>query len=912
MKLILFLPALLFTLQSLTAQVSVNNLRCEMLVDPLIVTSATPDLSWKIEGKERGIMQQAYEILVASDAAKLAANEADLWQSGKINSDASLYVKYAGKPTSVNGTCYWKVKVYTNKGESDWSKPAKWGTGLRYYKDWGRWIGFDRYFLWDNEASGRLSARYFRKEIAVNKKVKKATAYIMGLGLYELSIDGKKIGDDVLAPAPTDYTQNVKYNALDITENLQQGKHAIGVVLGNGRFYAMRRAKPYKIKTFGFPKLLMSVVITYTDGSSATIRTDDTWKGTADGPITANNEYDGEEYDAQKEMTGWDKPGFNESKWLKAEYVQEPGGTYEAQLNENMKVMKDLVPVAITKRPGDKYIIDLGQNIAGWVKMKVAGKKGQKVILRFAESLQENGELFTANLRDAKCTDVYILKGEGTEIWEPKFTYHGFRYVEVSGFPGVPTKENFTGRLVYDDIANAGSFESSNPLLNQIYKNAWWAIASNYKGMPVDCPQRNERQPWLGDRSIGSYGESFLFDNGRIYTKWLEDIRYAQKADGAIPDVAPAFWRYYSDNMTWPSSLLLIADMLYHQTGDTAVIRNNYPAMKKWLQYMSQQYLNADGILTKDSYGDWCIPPITAEAGRGVNADQKFPSALIATAYYYHMNNLMIRFSKLTGNAADTTIFLEQAQKAKLAFHKKYYHEEGYYGENTLTDNLLPVYFGMVPADCKEKVWKQLAHIVEVTNNGHLSCGLVGIQWLMRGLTEIGRADLAYKVATQKTYPSWGYMIENGATAIWELWNGNTAAPNMNSQNHVMMLGDLFIWYYECLAGIKSDDKLTGFKKIIMKPKRIDDLKSVNATYNTPYGWVKSDWKIQGKNFLWNITVPANTTAVVYLPAEEGAKVFEAGKQLKGDEAGVLSIKPIKGRVILELGSGDYSFEVKN
>ncbi|RXK87456.1 alpha-rhamnosidase [Filimonas effusa] len=909
-----FLASILFLLPLLTvkAQINLRNLRCEMLVNPLSVTAENPRLSWEIVGKERGLKQEAYEILVASDPAKLAAGEGDLWNSGKVETDNSVYIAYQGKRLASNKACYWKVRVYTNKGLTEWSGPAQWGTGLRYYKDWeGRWIGFDRLFPWENAAASRLSARYFRKEFAVAKQVKSATAYIMGLGLYELSIDGKKVGDQVLAPAPTDYTKNIKYNTFDVTEQLKQGQHAIGVVLGNGRFYAMRQTKAYKNNSFGYPKLMFQLIITYTDGSRAVIKTDDSWKGTADGPIRTNNEYDGEEYDAQKEMKGWDKAGFDDKSWLKAEFVQEPGGRYEAQMNENMKVMKDLTPVAIIKKGGDRYIVDLGQNMAGWVKLQVKGKKGQKVTLRFAESLQDNGEIFTTNLRDAKATDIYTLKGEGMESWEPRFTYHGFRYIEVSGYPGTLSKNDITGRLVYDDIATVSTFESSNAVLNQIYKNSWWAIASNYKGMPIDCPQRNERQPWLGDRAMVAYSESFLFDNARLYTKWLDDIKYAQKPDGAIPDVAPAFWRYYSDNMTWPGTYLMVAEMLYNQTGDVALLKDHYPSMKKWLQYMKDRYMTEDGIVTKDSYGDWCVPPVTAEAGKGVNADQKHPSQLISTAYYYHFMQVMMRFCKITGNEQDSTQFAQLAEKVKQGFNSKFYHEEGYYGDNTLTDNLLPVCFKMIDPANKNKVWKNLAYIVEVTNKGHLSTGVVGTQWLMYGLTEIGKAELAYGMATQKTYPSLGYMIENGATSIWELWNGNTAAPKMNSQNHVMMLGDLFIWYFEHLAAIRADARETGFKKVIMKPKRMGDLSAVNATYRSNYGEVKSDWKQVGASFFWNITVPPNTTAVVYLPVAPGEKVYEAGKLVTGKEEGILSTKPITGRLVLNVGSGNYSFEVK-
>ncbi len=889
------------------AAVSLQNLRVEMLVNPVGIDMEQPALSWEIKSYDRGVEQLSYQVIVSSTPEGLASGNGDLWNSAKVNSDKSIHVKYAGRLLKSGMTAYWKVKVWTNKGESDWSAVASWSKGLSQYKDWtGRWIGFDKYFPWDEEKSAKLSARYFRKEFAISKQVKSATASIIGLGLYELYIDGKKIGDQVLAPAPTDYTQNVKYNTFNVTSQMQAGKHAIGVILGNGRFFEMRQTKAYKQKTFGFPKLLMQINISYTDGSSETIKTDQSWKGTADGPILANNEYDGEEYDARKEMQGWNKAGFDDKNWLVPEYVQEPGGAYEAQMNQFMKVMQDITAQSITKR-GDKYIIDFGQNMAGWVKFRVKGTKGRKVTLRFAESLQPDGSIFVTNLRDAKSTDTYILRGEGVEEWEPRFIYHGFRYIEVDGYPGTPVKADFTARLVYDDMQTVGTFESSNALLNQIYRNSWWGIASNYKGMPVDCPQRNERQPWLGDRSTGAYGESFLFDNTALYKKWLEDIRYAQKADGAIPDVAPAFWRYYSDNMTWPGTLLMVADMLHKQTGDTEVLKEYYPAMKKWLEYMESRYLNEQGILTKDSYGDWCAPPVTAEAGRGVNADQKHPSALIATAYYFYYLNMLNRFASQTGNVADTASFAKRSAAAKIAFNKKYYNQGGYYGENTLTDNLLALAFGLVQNEDLKKVQNQIVQIIEVKNNGHLSTGLIGTQWLMRTLSDMGRADLAYRIATQKTYPSWGYMIENGATAIWELWNGNTANPKMNSQNHVMMLGDLMIWYYENLLGIRADDADPGFKTIVMKPEMINGLSSAKGSYRSPYGIVKSDWKKSGKSFDWKITIPANTKAVVYVPASSVDQVKENKKKISSS-AGLRFIKMERNRAVFEAGSGEYLF----
>jgi alpha-L-rhamnosidase len=910
-KRFILLSLLFFGFCSIKAEVlKVTALKVAQLVNPLGIDEKQPFLSWQIVSEKRGVTQEAYQILVASSEVKLANNEGDLWNSGKVNSSESIHVKYNGKELKSRTKCYWKVKIWTNVGECEWSQINFWTMGLLYYKDWPKgWIGFDRAFPWDNiETDSRLSARYFRKEFQSTKVIQSATASIVGLGLYELFINGKKVGDDVLAPSPTDYHKNIKANTYDVTSYIQNGKNAVGVVLGNGRFFAMRQdEKPYKIKTFGFPKMLLNIHIVYSDGSAVIIDSDNTWKGTADGPIRANNEYDGEEYDATKAFIGWEKSGFDDSKWHQAEYVQEPIGAIESQMNENMRVMKKLQPVSIKKLSGERYILDMGQNMVGWLQLNIKGLKGQQIKLRFAESLQDNGELFTANLRAAKNTDLYTLNGGENETWEPKFVYRGFRYVELSGYTYQPKLDDFVGKMIYDNIQTVGTFESSNVLINQIFKNAWWGIAGNYKGIPLDCPQRNERMPWLGDRGTVAHGENFVFDNERIYTKWLEDIRNAQKEDGAIPDVAPAFWRYYSDNMTWAGTIVLITDMLYQQTGNVQIVKDNYPAIKKWLSYMEERYLQ-DDILTKDSYGDWCAPPITIEAGRGKSADKKYPSELISTAYFYHYLQLMMKFSKVMGNETDFAKFDSLSAKVRDAFNKKYYHEKGFYGDHQLTNNIIALYFGIVPKAETDKVFKNIVYTVEVINKGHLSNGLVGVQWLMRCLNDYGRPDLAYSIATQKTYPSWGYMIENGASTIWELWNGNTADPKMSSQNHVIMLGDLLIWYYENLAGIKAGTP--GFKKIIMKPEIIEGLKNVNASFQSPYGEISSSWKKDKKQFDWEITIPANTNAEVYLPVLNQQSIKESGREIT-NVADIKFIRQEGNKMIYSLNSGHYSFQIK-
>ncbi|MNX10121.1 Bacterial alpha-L-rhamnosidase [compost metagenome] len=898
---------LLLPFQKLAAQVSLQNLKCEMLVNPLGIDVTQPRLSWEILSSKRNVTQKAYQVLVASTDEKLAQNEGDLWNSGKVNNEESIHIKYNGQALNSRMRCYWKVKTWTTAGESEWSDTNSWTMGLLNYKDWPKgWIGFDRAFPWDNtKTDSRLSARYFRKEFQSTKKVKYATASIIGLGLYQLYLNGKKVGEEVLTPSPTDYNKNVKYNTYDVTSYLQEGKNAVGAVLGNGRFFAMRQnEKPYKIKTFGFPKMLLNIRIVYSDGSMANIDTDDSWKGTADGPIRANNEYDGEEYDATKEAIGWNKAGFDDSKWLKAEFVQEPSGTIEAQMNENMRVMNTLKPLSVKAIPGGRYLLDMGQNMVGWLQIKVKGQKDKQIKLRFAESLQENGELFTANLRNAKCTDLYTFKGNEPELWEPTFAYRGFRYVEISGLNYTPSVNDFTGKMIYDKMNTVGTFETSNALTNQIFKNAWWGIAGNYKGIPIDCPQRNERMPWLGDRGAVAHGENFLFDNGKFYAKWLQDIRNAQKEDGAIPDVAPAFWRYYSDNMSWPGSIVLITEMLYKQTGDVNAVTDNYPAIKKWLRYMQERYMK-DYILTKDSYGDWCMPPVTIEAGRGKSADKKYPSELISAAYYYHFTQLMMKFSQISRNDSDYKEFKALGDKIKAAFNQKFYNEKGFYASNNLTDNIIPLYFGMVPEANINQVFKNIVYTVEVTNKGHLSNGLVGVQWLMRCLNDYGRPDLAYTIATQKTYPGWGYMIDNGATTIWELWNGNTADPKMNSQNHVMMLGDLLIWYYENLAGIKAESP--AFKKITMKPEMINGLDQVTAGYHSAYGLIKSSYSKTDNKFNWKVSIPANTTATLYIPAKNKSAVTES----LGSIRDIKFIKLEKDRAIYEVGSGDYEFVVE-
>lgn len=895
------------------AGIRVHSMKCEMLENPEGIGTDAPRLSWNISSDMRNIRQEAYRVLVASSKTLLEKDSADLWDSGKQQGSVSTGIHYGGKSLESGTMAYWKVKVWPDKGPGNWSRVNTWSMGLLYQNQWqGRWIGFNRAFPGDREEMfSRLSARYFRKEFTVDpgKEVQRATVHIMGLGLYELYLNGNRPGRQVHSPAPTDYTRNIKYNTFDVSAWLTPGKNALGVVLGNGRYYTMRQKyKAYKIKDFGYPKLLLNLVIRYADGSTEVIRTDDSWMGTADGPIRSNNEYDGEIYDARKEFPGWNLPGFDEIGWLPAEYVQEPGGAYEAQMNENMAVMDTLVPVSMDEIQPGLFILDMGQNMVGWLKMRVQGERGTTIRMRFGESLNPDGTLFTENLRDALATDYYTFSGNGMEEWQPSFVYHGFRYAEISGYPGTPDPGDFAGMVVYDNIPLTGSFHSSDTLLNRIFQNAFWSIAGNYKGMPVDCPQRDERQPWLGDRTTVAYGESFLFDHSRLYAKWLDDIMYAQRGDGSIPDVAPPYFRYYSDNMTWAGTYLMVADMLYRQFGDLESLKKHYPHMKKWLQYMRERYL-VDGIMIKDSYGDWCAPPRTIEEGQGMSGNVKRPSRLISTAYYFHYLVLMQEFAALTGHSEDVPVFRDQAQQAREAFNREFLSDNRrFYGDNTLTDNILPLGMGIVPGQLRDTILERVTGIIEGYGD-HLSSGVVGVQWLMRTLSRNGYGDMALRVATQTTYPSWGYMIENGATTIWELWNGNTAAPDMNSQNHVMLLGDLLIWYFEDLAGIRTHPDVPAFNKLLMDPAFPGGLQHVDVSYRSIHGTITSSWTVHPDSLTWTIGIPANTTAEVHLPGPDPQKITESGGSLK-DAEGILLVRKAGEKVIVEIGSGRYHFTV--
>ena len=911
-----FLIVLFFFVTSCGEKADLNNLlhpvklRCEKLVDPIGIDIVKPRLSWMSESRQRLQKQSSYRVIVASTTENLETEIGDLWDSGKVDSDQSINIIYKGKALTSEITSYWKVKLWDNSGiASFWSLPAHWTMGLISKSDWnGKWIGIDRAVGNDdpNNEFTRLSARMARKDFKISKKVKSATAYICGLGLFEFYLNGEKIGNQVLSPALSEYSKRAYYLAFDVTNNLHENDNTVGIILGNGRYFSPRGPNSSS-NNYGFPKFILQLNVEYADGSKENIVSDSSWKITTEGPIVANNEYDGEEYDANKEIPGWNETGFDDSEWLRANIVSPGSPELYAQMIEPIRVKEIINPVSEEEISPGVYVFDMGQNMVGWISLTVQGKKDSVIKMRFAENINPDGSLNLANLRTAKVTDIYTLKGINTEVFEPRFTYHGFRYVEVKGFPCKPDLSAIKGKVIYDDIETTGTFTTSSKTINTIFKNAYWGIRGNYRSIPTDCPQRDERQGWLGDRAMGSKGESFIFDNSNLYAKWMQDINDAQRDNGSIPDVAPTYWTNYSNNVTWPGAYLIISNMLYDQYSDIEPIRKHYESFRKWILYMKTKYLR-DGILIKDSYGDWCMPPESLYLIHSNDPKRCTSGEILGTTYFYHMLTLMQRFAKLLNKPVDEEEYKKLASVIYESYNKQFYNKSlKCYGNNTVTANLLSLAFEFVPDDQVEGVFNNIVEKSLGDFNGHISTGLVGTQWIMRTLTKYGRPDIAYNLATNEDYPSWGYMAKNGATTIWELWNGNTADPAMNSGNHVMLLGDLLIWFYENLAGICSDPKIPGFKHIIMDPVITGDLKFVKATYQSVYGLVASAWNIKDGKFIWEISIPPNTTATVYIPAKSENDVKE-GRKKASDVKGVRYQRVENGKTIYEIGSGDYRF----
>ena len=902
------------------------------------LATAEPRFSWQYASEINNVVQVDYRIIVASSEEKARKGIGDLWDSKKVDTNQMLYIPYEGTTLKSRDRCWWKV--FTTVTYGDKGRKMSLESDVQYFEisllspnDWhAHWIGRD---YEDDHVEGHtaIAARYVRTEFPLDKTyIERARLYISGLGSYSAYINGVEVApDELLKPALSDYTRRIYFNAYDVTNLLRFGDlNAVGVILEGGRFTTVRHDSTHwewcgitHAAHYGLPQLLMQLEVTYKDGTTDTIVSGDGWKITNRGPIRKSNEFDGETYDARFDLGTWTLPHYDDSQWEdvvvdydrqnmycediynprhRADKGEWPVASLQSftshllpltfqrpdpmqllapQPNPNIKVQQSLLPINIFRK-GDKWIVDMGQNMVGVLEVKgerLKVKEGDTITFRYAETLNPDSTLYTANLRSAECTDRFIASA----IFQPstfnfQFTYHGFRYVEITGLRKAPKLDDFRGLVLYDAMPMTGSFECSNDIINAVYRNATWGIRGNYRSMPTDCPQRDERMGWTGDRTTGCYGESYIFDNHRLYAKWLQDLADCQFENGALSDVAPAYWRNYTDNMTWPGVFITAANMLLTRYGDLRPVQQHYDPMKRWMLHMKKYYLK-DGILIRDTYGDWCVPPESPELIHTRDTNRMTWPANLSTPYYYLYCKLMKGFAARIGRDADTTYFQNEMDFVRSAYNARYLDTlTGCYSHNSVTGNLLPLAFGMVPKGLKEKVFGNIIDKTEGEFGGHVSTGVVGIQHLMTTLTNFGRGDLALKIATDTTYPSWGYMVKKGATTIWELWNGDTGDPSMNSGNHVMLLGDLIPWYYSYLSGIRGYD---GYSRIILKPHPLDGLDYVNCAYNSVSGRIESNWRRKGDRFEWDILIPPNTTAEVYLPTKDGyteRRIFGSGR----------------------------------
>jgi alpha-L-rhamnosidase len=888
---IVLAAGLAFTAQASSGDLSATRLRCEYLENPLGIDTLLPRLSWIEESKQRAQRQIAFQILVASTEAKLKADVGDLWDSGQVPSDQTLQVTYAGKPLASYQRCFWKVRVWDkNKRASAFSEPAYWEMGLLSPQDWlGQWIGL-------TTDTNSAPAPMLRRDFTLGKHIKQARAYICGLGYYELRINGKKIGDHCLDPAYTRYDKRALYVTYDVTSALQQGKNAIGVILGNGWYNVQTLAvwDFHKAPWRAAPKLYVQLRVEYADGYTETLVTDRQWKAST-GPIVFDSIYGGETYDARLEKPGWDTAEFNDMGWVGAQEVERPQGKLVAQMMPPIKADQVIKPVWVSEPKPGVFVFDMGQNFAGYAELSVRGPAGTKVVMKYSERIHTDGTIDRAEIEQHVMrmgtnqlyqTDTYILKGGAPETWHSRFVYHGFQYVEVTGFPGIPTLDNLRGVFLHSAVPAVGEFECSNPLLNRIWRAARWSYLSNLQGIPTDCPHR-EKNGWTGDAHLAAEQGLLNFAPAPIYAKWINDLGDEQRPTGELPGIVPTSgWGYkWGNGPAWDSAFLLIPLYLYEYCGDTQVLRDHYDGMKRYVDYLTSKA--KDGIVDI-GLNDWAPYKTTT------------PADITSTAYYYRDARIVALVASLLDNEAHTVQYAELAASIKQAFNRTFYHPEtGLYGNSSQTSLSCALYQGLADADVRPRVLSNLVANVE-QRQGHIDTGILGAKYLMNALLENGRADVAYRIATQNDLPSWGWWIEQGATTLWEDWQGG------GSRNHIMF-GDISAWFYKALAGINPDPAAPGFKHFVVQPNVVGGLTSAKANYNSSRGPIVSDWKTDKNGLHFTVTIPANTTATVSLPTTAPAKIME-GKRPAAHAEGVKLLGVEGGRTLLDVGSGTYEF----
>jgi len=884
-----------------------KDLTVDHKTNPIGIDNIQPRFSWKIIDAEHNLMQTAYLLRVATDE-KFSSSKI-VWQSEKIESDESILQPYKGPDLKSGQKYFWQVKIWDNKGkESKWSTTAFWEMGLLSESEWkAKWIEMT------NDTIRYSPSPHFRKEFVLNKAIATARIYVTSHGFYELQLNGNKVGDQVLTPGWTSYGKRLQYQVYDVTSMLLKGNNAVGAVLGDG-WYRGTLAWGNNWAIYGKRLgILFQLKITFTDGTESMIISDDTWKASNDGAIRMNDIYDGETYDATKKLTGWNNPGFDDKKWESVKIGNYNNNNLIASEGSPVRKIQEIKPVKIFKTPKGNLIVDMGQNMVGWLRLKVTGPKGSVVTLRHAEVMDKFGEFYTTNLRAAKCQLTYTLSGTGEEIYEPRFTFMGFRFVEVTGFPGELTADNLTGVVVHSDMKVTGSYESSNPLLNQLQHNIQWGQKGNFVDVPTDCPQRDERLGWTGDAQAFCRTAAFNMEVSSFYTKWLKDIAADQKPGGEVPDVIPDILNKQGSLTAQPSAgwgdvSVITPWTMYLVYGDKRFLENQYKSMRAWVEYIRKNA--GDKYIWKggSKYGDWLFyhPPVNNHTEPDGYTEHDF----IATAFYAYSTSILADAAKALGKTEDAKMYSELFNEIKEVFINEYVTKAGRVGTCSQTSYVLALKFNLLPDSLRGKAAEFLVKDIKSRNN-HLSTGFLGTPYLCHVLSDNGYTDSAYDLLLQESYPSWLYPVKMGATTIWERWDGEKTDSTfqdagMNSFNHYAY-GAIGDWMYRVSAGIETMGP--GYKNIIVQPHPSKKLTFSRASFESSYGTIVSGWERKEGKILIKVTIPANTSATIILPAGNQDKVTEGGKALSLNTY-LKDIKGTNNKLTLHTGSGDYNFEI--
>ncbi len=892
----------------LTAQdLKITNLRFEYKTNPIGMDELHPRFSWELQSPHRDVMQSAWHIRVAENDQDLITGKNLVWDSQKISSDKSIQIDYKGIALQSRKRYYWQVKIWDNKGnETPWSESQYWEMGLLSPDDWqAQWI---QSVVKENITKPQ-PANLLHKSFKIDNPIRAARLYITSLGLYEASINGKRVGNQLFTPGWTSYKNRLQYQTYDVTNLIQNGNNGLGVTLGDG-WYRGNIGWVTSRNFYGDKlALLVQLEITYQNGTVEIVKSDDSWKSST-GPIVSSDIYDGEIYDARLEQD-WTNPGFNDKGWEGVKIINHSKDILISPAGPPVKRAEEVIPVDILRTPKGETVYDFGQNMVGWVRLQIEGKTGQTITLHHAEVLDKAGNFYTDNLRSASAEIQYTLKGDGPEVYEPHFTFMGFRYVKVEGIEN-PAIENLTGIVIHSDMTPTGKFECSDELINQLQHNILWGQKGNFLDVPTDCPQRDERLGWTGDAQAFASTAAYNMDVASFFSKWLQDLATDQTEDGMVPWVIPNVLSQSNGGSTgWADAATIIPWNIYKAYGDKRLLERQYPSMKSWVKYMETN-TGEDGLWnTGFHFGDWLFYSKKDDNDGQSAVTDKY---LLAQAFFAYSTDLLRKTAEVLGESDDAKYYAGLFEKVKEMFGKEYLTPNGRLVSSSQTAYVLALQFDLLPENMRQQAADRLVQNIERYNN-HITTGFLGTPYICEVLTANGYVDKAYMLLEQKSYPSWLYPVTMGATTIWERWDGikpdsTFQNPGMNSFNHYAY-GAIGNWMYTTVAGINPDEKNPGYKHIIIKPQPGGTLTSATASYHSMHGNIISGWKITGDTITLNVEIPSNTTATILLPQSRIENVKESEHELSTVLDGIHSASQQGNSVMVEAGSGKYQFIYK-